>query len=175
MWDPDLFNRTLHFAAAAHEGQFVNGQNYSYVVHLIGVCMEALRAAQIEQSADSNLIMQCSLLHDTIEDTPVTQTILSDRFGRQVAEGVTALTKKTEESTEDYLKKILAKEKEIWMVKLADRIWNMQEPPPHWDTAKRREYLVEAKLIHDRLHKGSPYLAARLSDKMYSYKKFLEP
>jgi (p)ppGpp synthase/HD superfamily hydrolase len=174
MWDPDLFNETLHFAAAAHEGQFVNGQNYSYVVHLIGVCMEALRAAQIEEGVDSNLIMQCSLLHDTIEDTPVTPEILSDRFGKQVANGVLALTKKAGESAEDYLKQIVAREKEIWMVKLADRIWNMQEPPPHWNMAKRREYLANTKLIHEKLQKGSPYLAARLGDKMYSYKKFLK-
>jgi (p)ppGpp synthase/HD superfamily hydrolase len=175
MWDPDLFNETLYFAAAAHEGQFVNGRNYSYVVHLIGVCMEALRAAQIEQGVDSNLIMQCSLLHDTIEDTPVTQDILSDRFGKQVAGGVTALTRMDGEPAENYLKRIAQKEKEVWMVKLADRIWNMNTPPYHWDAAKRREYLEEAKLIHEALHKGSLYLAARLSDKIYSYRKFLEP
>ena len=174
MWDPEIFNTTLYFAAAAHEGQFVNGKNYSYVVHLIGVCMEALRAAQIEQDVDSNLIMQCSLLHDTIEDTPVTAEILKDRFGKQVAEGVVALTRIEGESSEAYLKRIIGKEKEIWMVKLADRVWNMNEPPSHWDLAKRKEYLEETKIINDALRKGSPYLTARLSDKIYAYKRYLE-
>jgi (p)ppGpp synthase/HD superfamily hydrolase len=172
MWDPDLFHDTLHFAAAAHEGQFIPGQNYSYVVHLIGVCMEALRAASIEP-ADSNLIMQCSLLHDTMEDTPITLNILSDRFGNQVAEGVLALTRQEGESPAGYLKKIVRQRKEIWMVKLADRIWNMSAPPEHWDRAKRQEYLEEAKLIHETLQRGSPYLAARLSDKIYAYNRYI--
>jgi hypothetical protein len=35
MWSPDLYDETLHFAASAHEGQFVPGKNYSYVVHKI--------------------------------------------------------------------------------------------------------------------------------------------
>jgi (p)ppGpp synthase/HD superfamily hydrolase len=174
MWDPDLFHETLHFAAAAHEGQFVSGQNYSYVVHLLGVCMEALRAASIEP-ADSNFIMQCSLLHDTMEDTPITLQILSDRFGQEVAEGVLALTRQEGESTSDYLKKIVMQRKEIWMVKLADRIWNMNAPPEHWEQDKRRAYQAEAKQILETLKRGSPYLAARLSDKIYSYGRFLTP
>jgi (p)ppGpp synthase/HD superfamily hydrolase len=172
MWDPDLFHATLHFAAAAHEGQFVSGQNYSYIVHLIGVCMEALRAAAIEP-ADSNFIMQCSLLHDTLEDTPLTVGILSDRFGQQVAEGVLALTRQTGETTPEYLKKIVMQKKEIWMVKLADRIWNMNNPPEHWDNEKRKEYQNEAKVILNTLKSGSPYLAARLTDKIYAYSRYL--
>jgi (p)ppGpp synthase/HD superfamily hydrolase len=172
MWNPDLFHETLHFAAAAHEGQFVHGQNYSYIVHLIGVCMEALRAAMLEP-ADMNLLMQCSLLHDTIEDTPISLNILSDRFGNEVAEGVLALTRQEGESTSDYLKKIVLQKKEIWMVKLADRIWNMNEPPEHWDRNKRTAYREEAKEILETLKKGSPYLAARLSDKIYAYGRYL--
>ena len=174
MWNPDLFRETLYFAAGAHEGQFVPGQNYSYVVHLMGVCMEALRAAMIEP-ADANLIMQCSLLHDTMEDTPITFNILNDRFGSQVAEGVLALTWQEGESIEEYLKKIARQSKEVWMVKLSDRIWNMQEPPEHWDLAKRKEYSREAKVILETLKAGSPYLAARLSDKIYAYNKYLDP
>jgi (p)ppGpp synthase/HD superfamily hydrolase len=175
MWDPDLFNTTLHFAAGAHEGQFVNGQNYSYVVHLVGVCMEAMRAAHIEQGTDSNLLMQCSLLHDTIEDTPVTAEILGDRFGREIAADIVALSREEGEDLSGYLRRIMAREKEVWMVKLADRICNLQEPPPHWDVPKRREYLAESRAIHDALRKASPYLAARLSDKIYAYRKFLGP
>ena len=174
MWNPDLFYETLHFAAGAHEGQFVPGQNYSYVVHLVGVCMEALRASMIEP-ADSNFIMQCSLLHDTIEDTPVTLNILSDRFGNEVAEGVLALTKQEGESFSDYLKKIVRQKKEVWMIKLADRIWNMHEPPEHWDTSKRKEYKEEARVILETLRMGSPYLAARLSDKIYDYNHYINP
>ena len=174
MWNPELFHETLYFAAGAHEGQFVPGQNYSYVVHLIGVCMEALRASLIEPS-DSNFIMQCSLLHDTMEDTPVTLNILQDRFGDEVAEGVLAMTRQEGESMADYLRKIARQKKEVWMVKLADRIWNMHEPPEHWDVGKRKEYQEEAREILETLKRGSPYLAARLSDKIYAYNRYLIP
>ena len=174
MWDPDLFYETLHFAAGAHEGQFVPGQNYSYVVHLTGVCMEALRASMIEPT-DSNLIMQCSLLHDTMGDTPVTLNILLDRFGNEVAEGVLALTRQEGESFSDYTKKIARQKKEIWMVKLADRICNLHEPPEHWDTAKRKEYREESRIILETLRMGSPYLAARLCDKIYAYNHYINP
>ena len=172
MWNPDLFHDTLYFAAGAHEGQNVPGQNYSFVVHLIGVCMESLRATMIEP-ADSNLVMQCSLLHDTMEDTPITLNILTDRFGSQVAEGVLALTNQDGESIDNYLKKIVRQKKEIWMVKLADWICNLHEPPEHWDLAKRKEYLELSKVILETLQTGSPYLAARLSDRIYAYNKFL--
>lgn len=179
MWNPDLFDDTLHFAAAAHEGQYVPGKNYSYVVHLMGVCMEAMRAAIIEEAEDPNLVMQCALLHDTMEDTAVTYEILIDRFGKEVADGVAALTENSElpkkQRMPESLKRITRRKKEIWIVKLADRIWNLREPPAHWNSEKCGEYLEEAKIIHTALKKGSPYLAARLSDKMYTYKSFLKP
>jgi hypothetical protein len=38
---------------------------------------------------------------------------------------------------------------------------------------KRTEYRDEAKLIFDTLRQGSPYLAARLSDKIYAYSRYL--
>jgi (p)ppGpp synthase/HD superfamily hydrolase len=177
MWNPDLFEETLHFAAAAHEGQFVPGKAYSYIVHLVGVCMEAMRAAIIEEAEDPNLVMQVSLLHDTLEDTAVTFDILHDRFGKDVSEGVRALTKDPEVSKkrqiEDSLKRIVPLKKEIWTVKLADRIINLREPPPHWDIEKRRDYLDDARLIHKYLKKASPYLASRLNDKIYAYKKYV--
>ena len=177
MWNPDLYEETLHFAASAHEGQFVPGRPYSYVVHLSQVSMEVLRAAYLEDTEDPNLAMQCSLLHDTLEGTLVTHQILLDRFGTEVAEGVLALTRNQDlpekKQLEDSLKRIVKLKREIWMVKLADRISNLREPPEHWDLEKRELYLEDAKLIFDYLKKGSRHLASRLSDKIYAYKKFL--
>jgi (p)ppGpp synthase/HD superfamily hydrolase len=177
MWNPDLYDETLHFAASAHEGQFVPGKNYSYVVHLVGVCMEVMRAAIIEEVDDPNLAMQCALLHDTMEETALTSDILIDRFGKEVTEAVKALTKNPDipkkRRLEDCLKRIIKLKREIWMVKLADRISNLKEPPEHWDNDKKKDYLEGSILIHTYLKKGSPYLAARLSDKIYAYKKYL--
>lgn len=178
MWNPDVFSETLHFAASAHEGQFVPGKPYSYVVHLMEVCMETLRAALLEDVEDPNLAMQCALLHDTIEDTAVTHEILVDRFGHEVADGVLALSKgnefKKKKELDVYLKNIAAQKREIRMVKLADRIVNLQEPPAHWDNEKRKSYREEAKQILKALKKTSNLLESRLSDKIYEYKRFIQ-
>ncbi|MFQ3621670.1 MAG: HD domain-containing protein [Spirochaetales bacterium] len=179
MWNPDLYSETLHFAAAAHEGQFVPGKTYSYVVHLVDVCMESMRAAILEEIDDPNLVMQCSLLHDTLEETAVTYEILLDRFGRDVAEGVRAISKKpdyqhTKKNLEEYIKGIAAQKREVRIVKLADRIVNLREPPAHWDMEKRKEYLEESRFILKGLKKTSPLLEARLNDKIYAYKRYIQ-
>jgi len=58
------------------------------------------------------------------------------------------------------------------MVKMADRITNLQPPPGYWSNEKRSMYLEEAKEIHAVLKDASPYLSARLSDKIKAYKKY---
>jgi guanosine-3',5'-bis(diphosphate) 3'-pyrophosphohydrolase len=38
----------------------------------------------------------------------------------------------------DSLKRIKDLQKEVWAVKLADRITNLQEPPQSWDNFKKK-------------------------------------
>ena len=59
---------------------------------------------------------------------------------------------------------------EIWMVKLCDRITNLQPPPEHWHQNKIEAYKNEATLILENLGESSQYLANRLQDKMDDYK-----
>ena len=77
-----------------------------------------------------------ALLHDTIEDTPVTVAEIEKRFGRQVAalvDGVTKLTRLELQSdrtkqAENFRKLVLAISRDIrvLLVKLADRLHNMR-------------------------------------------------
>jgi (p)ppGpp synthase/HD superfamily hydrolase len=48
----------------------------------------------------------------------------------------------------DSLNRINEFKKEVGMVKLADRITNLQEPPKSWGKNKILNYLNEAKLIN---------------------------
>jgi guanosine-3',5'-bis(diphosphate) 3'-pyrophosphohydrolase len=57
---------------------------------------------------------------------------------------------------------------EVWTVKLADRITNLQPPPSHTGKVK---YLDEAKLIYDELKNGNEYFANRLMRCIENYKK----
>jgi (p)ppGpp synthase/HD superfamily hydrolase len=55
------------------------------------------------------------------------------------------------------------------MVKLADRISNLQPPPPHWTREKISRYWDEAIEIHTTLKDASPFLSQRLLEKIENY------
>ena len=58
---------------------------------------------------------------------------------------------------------------EVWAVKLADRITNLQPPPPHWDNDRKIRYREEAGLILSELKDGNEFLAKRLEEKIEEY------
>jgi (p)ppGpp synthase/HD superfamily hydrolase len=55
------------------------------------------------------------------------------------------------------------------MVKLADRISNLQPPPSYWTTEKIRGYQAEAEEILSALAEASDWLASRLQEKITAY------
>lgn len=173
MWSQDLYKRALDFAARAHGSQKVPGSGFPYVVHVTKVAMEAMAACVDDPTADINLALACALLHDSMEDAGVTAARLSAEFGLAVAEGVRALTKDESVPKEarmaDALERIRRQPREVWIVKLADRITNLEPPPPDWTLEKRRKYLAEAQLILRTLRGGSPLLEARMAEKIAAY------
>lgn len=126
---------------------------------------------------DSDLAVQCALLHDVIEDTGVTYADLIKAFGENVALNVMALTKEKfivkENRMQDSLQRIKNQPKEVWMVKLADRITNLAPPPHYWEHTKIVSFREEALEIHHALHEASPYLGQRLMNKIDEYKMHL--
>ena len=72
----------------------------------------------------------------------------------------------------DSLERIKQQPKEITMVKMADRITNLQPPPAHWDRGKIKRYATEAAMILNHLGTADSYLAGRLSMKIVEYKKY---
>ena len=69
----------------------------------------------------------------------------------------------------DSLKRIKLLRPEVWAVKLADRITNLQPPPPHWSKERKIIYRHEARLIVSELRDGNEYLARRLEEKIEEY------
>jgi (p)ppGpp synthase/HD superfamily hydrolase len=172
-WDRELYIKACRFAAQAHRGQIVPGSDLPYLLHLNFVSMEILAALSVESVHDGDLAVQCALLHDTIEDTDTTYEQIRSSFGIRVADGVQALSKNPDleksQGLSDSLDRIKQQPIEIWMVKLADRITNLQPPPAHWTTEKILRYHQEAVEIYDRLQTASPYLALRLTEKIHNY------
>jgi guanosine-3',5'-bis(diphosphate) 3'-pyrophosphohydrolase len=171
----DIYQNTIKFAAQKHAeiNQTIPGTNLPYVVHLSNVAMEILVAAGQSESFNTGFAVQLALLHDVLEDTDATFEELSKKFGKAVAEGVLALTKNAElpkdERMPDSLKRIRQQPKEVWAVKLADRITNLQKPPHFWTAEKIEVYRQEAMVILEELRGANPYLENRLQRKIQEY------
>lgn len=178
-WSQDTYIQAYRFAARAHRWQKVPGTSLPYVMHLSFVAMEILACAAAEESGDANLALQCALLHDTLEDTRVRYEELRRSFSEPVAQGVLALTLNKRlpkpEQMRECLGRIRAQPHEIWRVKLADRITNLQPPPPHWSRGRVQDYHREAQVILDTLGTASPFLAERLRGKITEYAAFAQP
>jgi len=189
-WSQDKYINAYRFAAQLHNNQKVPGTDWPYIVHISMVCMELIAALAEEPDTDGDLAVQCALLHDSVEDIEVRYELLKDRvrgelkkelkdkFGQAVLDGVLALTKNDsicvkEDKMKDSLERIKQQPKGIWMVKLADRITNLQKPPDHWESAKKQKYREEAILIHDSLKDARPFLASRLKSKIEEYKSYI--
>ena len=183
LWCPDKFNKAWNFATIAHHGQFYGGKEQGvqidYINHLGSVAMEIIWALDGTPNCDADLALQCALLHDVIEDTQHTYEEVTNIFGEAVGDGVLALSKNPQlpgrkAQMINSLARIKLQPREVWMVKLADRITNLNHPPYYWKADKKLAYREEAWLIYGELKEANPKLSERLLSKIEEYSKFIE-
>lgn len=149
--------RAYEFGAIAHSGQ-IRKSGEAYICHPVAVAISLA-----EMRMDANCI-QAAILHDVIEDTGVEKQELAKKFNPDVAELVDAVTKLTkidskshaEAQAENVRKMFLAmgKDLRVIMVKLADRLHNMQTMgamPPEKKRRIARETLDIYAPIANRL------------------------
>jgi guanosine-3',5'-bis(diphosphate) 3'-pyrophosphohydrolase len=127
--DEGLLNRAYVYAMRMHGAQ-LRASGDPYYAHPIEVA-----GILTEYRLDTASIVT-ALLHDVIEDTPVTRAEIAEHFGDEVAELVEGVTKlsKLELSSEhlrqaENLRKFIlaiSKDVRVLMVKLADRLHNMR-------------------------------------------------
>ncbi|MBN7820851.1 bifunctional GTP diphosphokinase/guanosine-3',5'-bis pyrophosphate 3'-pyrophosphohydrolase [Bowmanella yangjiangensis] len=121
--------RAYVVARDAHDGQ-MRSSGDPYITHPVAVA-----GILADMRLDHETLMS-ALLHDTIEDTPISKADLIDHFGESVAdlvEGVSKLDKiqfrsKKEAQAENFRKMIMAMTQDIRviLIKLADRTHNMR-------------------------------------------------
>lgn len=180
-WSREKYFKALKFAAEAHEDQLLPGTDLPYIVHVSLVATEIISALAEERVDTPNLAVQCALLHGCLEATYVIYDEIVTQFGSYVADGVLALSKDgaigiSEDEhkrdllqLEDSLQRIKQQPREVWMVKLADRITNLQPPPGHWNDEKIARYKEGAELIYKELCSASGVLGERLRVKIEGY------
>jgi guanosine-3',5'-bis(diphosphate) 3'-pyrophosphohydrolase len=127
--DLGSIRKAYAFAAAAHEGQRrLSGE--PFIEHPMAVA-----GILAELGLDTTTLV-AALLHDTVEDTPVTLEDLQVEFGQEVVRIVDGLTKietigfktREHEQAENVRKMIVAMAGDIrvLLIKLADRLHNMR-------------------------------------------------
>ena len=179
IWDQNKFIKAWNFASRVHIGQLVPGTDIPYINHIGNVAMEVMAVIAREKNIENpDLMVQCALLHDAIEDTSNSHETIKEHFGYEVADGVLALSKdgnlhSKDERMKDSIERIKKQPKEVWMVKLSDRITNLQPPPKHWDKEKIKKYRNEAVLLLEALGEANQYLAKRLRKKITDYGQYL--
>ena len=160
--------RAFEVGAEAHEGQ-TRKTGEPYILHPVAVASILAKLRMDFQS------VAAAVLHDTIEDTPLTKDDIVDQFGEEIADlvdGVTKLDKmkfrtRLEADAESFRKMLLAMSRDLRVIfiKLADRLHNMRTLGHMAPDSRRRiarETLQVYAPIADRL--GMNMLKSELED-----------
>ncbi len=164
----------FQFAANAHEGQ-LRYSGEKYIEH-------PLQVARILASwGQGQTVLEAALLHDTVEDTDVTLEQLREKFGEDVAFLVDGVTKvgsvrlrgSTDHIFVENLRKMfvsMAKDIRVVLIRLADRLHNMQtlDAVP---LSKQRRIALETLEIYSPLAErlGMGFLKGQLEDLAFAY------
>ncbi len=163
-------------ASDAHAGQ-KRASGEEFVSHAVEV------ATILAQLRLDSATVTAGLIHDVVEDTPITLADISARFGDEVAtlvDGVTKIGKvrfrsHEELQVENYRKLLLSmvQDARVILIKLADRLHNMLTLE-HLPRAKQRRVAHETREIYAPLaHRlGMAEIKWELEDLAF---KFLEP
>jgi (p)ppGpp synthase/HD superfamily hydrolase len=116
----------IELAARAHYNQVRKGTEIPYIVHPLAV------AGILIRSQCSEHLVIAGLLHDTIEDTPVTIGEIRSQFGSEVADLVTAMSEPDKKAswedrkahTIEYLGNMA--NDDVLLIALADKLDNVR-------------------------------------------------
>ncbi len=173
-----LIKKAKDFAFEAHQHHyFPDGRRY--FTHLETVSELSKQSLLHDSSLDEGILLSTAYLHDTVEDTETTHEDILNLFGKNIADAVYALTKNKSlpkaEQIRHSLQTILTQPKEIWAVKLSDRIANLQQSifltDQKWNQSYKEYYREESILINQVLGKSSVYLSQKLSNLISIYNR----
>lgn len=137
-----------HRAAEWHKNQRRKGAaGEPCIGHLLEV------AALVAEADGGNVdLIVAALLHDTIEDQPITREQIAEEFGERVAGLVMEATDDKSlpkaERKRLQIETATHKSRDAKLLKLADKISNLRSiaasPPAHWPLERRADYIAWA-------------------------------
>jgi len=171
--DTAPIQKAWEFCVKYHEGQ-MRASGEPYIIHPLEVA-EVLAEMKLDATA-----IAAGLLHDAVEDTPVTSAEIATAFGEQVAhivEGVTKIDKiqfanREDRQAENVRKMLLAmvSDVRVVLIKLADRLHNMRTlehlKPDRQEAIAQETLDIYAPLAH-RLGMGK--VRGELEDLAFRY------
>lgn len=124
--------KAMYFAAKHHKNQVRKGTDKPYVIHPINAAMLLLECSAVLKVELSDAVITAAVLHDTLEDTEVTEEMICETFSEAVLALVQAASEDDKslswqdrkEATIEKLKKLPF---EALLVPLADKVHNLYE------------------------------------------------
>ena len=121
----NLFD-AIEFAARAHHGQYRKASPLPYILHPLNVAR-----ILIECGASDDVVI-AAVLHDVVEDTPVTLQEVQAEFGENVARLVEGMSEpnrqdKWEKRKQDMLTFLETAPQDLLLIELADKLDNIRE------------------------------------------------
>lgn len=160
--EEEIVLRAIEFATRAHEGQVRKYTGEPYITHPIAV-------ARIVATVPGHTteMLAAAVLHDTVEDTPVTIPDIHSEFGAEIASLVHWLTEASTKADGNRATRkaidrafLAQAPAEAQTIKLADLIHNTasisQHDPNFWKVYRR-----EKELLLEVLTKGDSRLYAK--------------
>jgi len=159
--------RAAKFAARHHHVQTRKQDPTIYVlVHLLEV------AELLADLAFPEEVIVASILHDVVEDTPITLDHIASEFGHPVAKLVEELTDDPaldeDQQKQAQIKSAPHKSHHAKAIKLSDKISNLRavihQPPGTWSHTKRAWYLDWSRKVAAGLKGSHPALDQRYDE-----------
>lgn len=115
----------IEFATKAHAGQYRKGTKIPYIVHPLNVAK-----ILIEHDCPEDVVV-AGILHDTVEDTPITIEDIRQTFGERVAQLVQGASEPDKSDTWENRKKhtieyLKTAPMDVLLVSLADKLDNVR-------------------------------------------------
>ena len=147
--------KAYRFASRSHEDQY-RRSGERFIEHPVAV---AAILAELELDSDT---LSAAVLHDVVEDTPLSLADIRPEFGEEITDIIDGVTKldrfkfaSREEQQAENMRKMLiamAKDVRVILIKLADRLHNMQTisalPPERQEEISLETLEIYAPLAH---------------------------